>query len=237
MFKVFLVFILCFFFFTFYWSSSMRVAYPTRYIFGLKGSGKTTFFVRLMLKDLKNGFTVYTNIHDINIPGVRVFDVSDLGKFVPVPHSSVYIDEAALSYNNRDFKKFSSDMLEFICLVRHYKCKLTLNSQAFDVDVKIRDRVDQFFFVRRLGCYALVRPIVRRFSANDKTSENDSPVLPRYEFGGLLGWRVLFIPRYWKFFDSFSVSEKPDLKYNEVVGAWPDSAVLKNLNKLKKKLK
>ena len=48
------------------------------FIFGKKGSGKSTYMVYLMLRHLKRGWTVYTNMYDVCIPGVRFMDTASL---------------------------------------------------------------------------------------------------------------------------------------------------------------
>ena len=55
------------------------------FIFGKKGSGKSTYMVQLMLRHLKLGWTVYTNMYDVCIPGVRFMDTASLKTCVPDP--------------------------------------------------------------------------------------------------------------------------------------------------------
>ena len=52
--------------------------YKLCFIFGKKGAGKSTLMVHNMLKDLKRGWTVYTDIQDVNIPGSGTNDSSSL---------------------------------------------------------------------------------------------------------------------------------------------------------------
>ena len=108
------------------------------FIFGKKGSGKSTYMVYLMLRHLKRGWTVYTNMYDVCIPGVRFMDTDSLKTCVPDPHSVLFIDEGGLIWDNRGYKSFDKGYTEFFKLQRKYKCKVYINSQDFDIDKKIR---------------------------------------------------------------------------------------------------
>ena len=57
--------------------------YKLYMVFGKKGSGKSTLMTRLALDHLGKGWRVYCT-EPINVPGVRLFDVSDIGKLVMV---------------------------------------------------------------------------------------------------------------------------------------------------------
>lgn len=46
--------------------------YTLTFIFGKKGAGKTLLMVKMMLRDKRKGWHIYTDIQDVAIPGVRV---------------------------------------------------------------------------------------------------------------------------------------------------------------------
>lgn len=112
------------------------------FIFGKKGSGKSTYMISLMLHHLKRGWNVYTNMGDVCIPGVRVFPIDQLKTCAPEPHSVLFVDEGGLIWDNRGFKSFDKGYTEFFKLQRKYKCKVYINSQDFDIDKKIRQLTD-----------------------------------------------------------------------------------------------
>lgn len=190
------------------------------FIFGRKGSGKSTLMTKMMLRDIRHGWTVYTDMDGIKIPGVRLFKLSELSLSAPPPKSSVYLDEVGLSMDNRNFKNFTEGLRDFYALQRHYKIKVVVNSQAFDVDKKVRDRTDHFLYQTKIaGTIGITRPIVQVLKPNDLSSpNNDSPIIPSYKWGSLLQWHITWIPKYAKYFDSFSIVPRPETKYSVIPG-------------------
>ena len=72
------------------------------FIFGKKGAGKSTYMLYLMLRHLRQGWNVYTNMDDVKLDGVRVMDVAALKTCTPEPHSVLFIDEAGLIWEHRN---------------------------------------------------------------------------------------------------------------------------------------
>lgn len=198
---------------------SGRFANPNKliFLFGKKGSGKSTFMVKLMVRHLKKGWTVYTNMSDVNIPGVRIFDANSLSTSVPDAHSVIFIDEAGLIWDNRNHKSFSGGFTEFFKLQRKYKCKVYINSQSFDVDKKIRDLTDIMYLQTNIGnVIGITRPIIRTVKLIEASAEAESRIADSLKFGGLLSWKVTWLPRYFKYFDSFQAPERPSVPYSLV---------------------
>lgn len=188
------------------------------FLFGRKGSGKTTLMAKMMLKDKKRGWTIYTDVQGIKIPGARIFDLSELNTKSPPPKSAVYLDEVGLSMDNRNYKAFSSGLRDWYALQRHYKCKVVVNSQAFDVDKKVRDRTDSFYYVTKIaGTISIARPIVLKIKPNDMSNPSqDSPIVTSYRWGSLLAWKITWLPRYAKWFDSFEAPPREDVAYHAI---------------------
>lgn len=185
-------------------------------VFGKKGSGKTTFLVSQAFKYHKKKYTVYTNIQDLNLPWIRHFDVSDLGKFVPVENSVLLVDEAGTIYDNRKFKSFSDETRDFFKLQRHYKCIVFLASQSYDVDKKLRDLTDDMILCQSfLPWLAFRRPIRRKITLTEASSFGESRIADNLKFAFPTSWRFTFIPKYAKYFDSFRVDQKPEIPYYE----------------------
>lgn len=187
------------------------------FLFGKKGSGKSTYMVKLMLRDIKRGWTIYTNMEDVNIPHVRIFSAADLKSARPSEHSAVYIDEVGLIWDNRGFKDFDKGFTEFFKLQRKYKCKLVINSQAWDVDKKIRDLTDSMALQTNIGnVIGITRPIKRSITLTDPSADHDSRIADRLKFGKIWEWKFTWLPRYFKYFDSFDAPPRPYVKFREV---------------------
>lgn len=83
-------------------------------VFGKKGSGKSTYLVKLAVKYLKKGYLVYTNMDDMTVPGVRLIDINQLGEFVPESNSLLLVDEVGMIWDNRNFKNFKPEVRDFL---------------------------------------------------------------------------------------------------------------------------
>lgn len=219
-----------------------RSNYILRYYFGLKGSGKTSLMAKDMFFFKSKGWIVYTDIEGCTIPGVRQINLKDLAKYNPVQHSAIFLDEVGLSMNNREFKSFDAGLREFYALHRHLKCVVTVASQSFDADAFVRRRCDGFWFIQKIaGCLSLARPVVQKAKPNDMSSPaSDSPVLTYYKWGSLSSWRLTFLPRYARLFDSFCAPDREELPYEMIPGdEWSDKkaakAWLRHLNRQARK--
>lgn len=189
------------------------------FIFGKKGSGKSTYMVSLMLQHLKRGWNVYTNMDDVNIPGVRVFPIDQLKTCVPDPHSVLFVDEGGLIWDNRGFKSFDKGYTEFFKLQRKYKCKVYINSQDFDIDKKIRQLTDSMVLMNSIaGCIGVVRPILRKVALVEASANGESRVADNLKFGSLFQYRFLWLPKYFKYFDSYKAPERPSVDFSTVQG-------------------
>lgn len=204
---------------------SRRYANPYKliFIFGKKGAGKSTLMVKWMLRDLKHGWTVYTDIQDCIIPGVRIINGQDLSTFIPEPNSAVYLDEVGISFDNRNYKNFDSGLRDFFKLQRKYKCKVVMNSQSFDVDKKIRDTTDGMILQTSfLNMFTLSRPISRHVALVEATSNGDSRIADNLKFDSIFSWRVSFMPKYFKYFKSFSAPPRDPISFKQIAGDLKD---------------
>ena len=214
------VFILVLFFLFFGFNLySRRFANPYKliFIFGKKGAGKSTLMVRCMLRDLKHGWHVYTDIQDCIVPGVRIINSADLAKFVPDANSALYLDEVGIAFDNRSYKTFDSGLRDFFKLQRKYKCKVVMNSQSFDVDKKIRDVTDSMILQTAIGnVLTLSRPIRRSVTLCEATAQADSRIADNLKFESIFRWRIYFMPKYFKYFESFNAPERPSIPFREI---------------------
>lgn len=185
-------------------------------IFGKKGSGKSTLLVKLAKKYQKKKYIVYTNMTDCMLPGIRIIDPEKLGEFVPVENSVVLLDEVGMLYDNRNFKNFKPAVRDFFKLQRHYKVVVYLASQSFDIDKKLRDLTDKMFLVQSLNSWlAIVRPITKRITLTEASSQGESRISDNLKFQWIFSWRFVKIPKYAKYFQSFVAPDLPEIKYEE----------------------
>lgn len=192
--------------------------YRLHFLFGKKGSGKSTYMVKMMVQYLNKGWNVYTDMSDVVLPGVRVIDGSDLGAFVPEPNSVVFLDEAGIRFDSRNFKNFPPELRDFFKLQRKYRTIVYMNSQSFDVDKKIRDLTDYMYLqVNILRIFSIGKRIDRKVALVESTAQGDSRIAEDLKFSPWWHWTFTFIPRYAKYFESFEAPERPFLTFTEVV--------------------
>lgn len=185
-------------------------------VFGKKGSGKSSYLIKLAYRYLKRGWVVYTNMDDCVIPGVRIININHIGDYVPEAHSLLLLDEVGMVWDNRDFKKFRTEVRDFFKLQRHYKVLCYLASQTFDVDKKIRDLTDGMMLCTNfMTAWSLGRTISRRFVLTTPQGDSESRISEQLVFEPFWRWHLTYIPRYAKGYDSFQTPEKPALPYKE----------------------
>lgn len=173
--------------------------------------------IREMKKHLRHGWICYTDIQDCILPGVRIIDGQHLAHFAPEPHSAVFLDEVGISMDNRNYAKFPEGLRDFFKLQRKYKCKVIMNSQAFDVDVKVRNVTDSMILQTSIAnCISVSRPIRRSITLTEPSAEAESRIADRLIFAPIWRWRFYWMPAYFKYFDSFSAPERPPVPFREI---------------------
>ena len=189
--------------------------YKLYLVFGKKGSGKSTYLVKLARKHLKKGWIVYTNMEELFMPGVRHFEIKHLGDFVPEAHSMLILDEVGIIWDNRDYKTFKPQVRDFFKLQRHYHVKVYMASQTFDVDKKLRDLCDGMYLHSNFArVFTLGKRITRRVVITESTSEAESRISEDLKICPFWEWTLTYIPRWAKFFDSHAIPDKPHLRYS-----------------------
>lgn len=189
--------------------------YKLYLVFGKKGSGKSTYLVKLARKHFKKGWIVYTNMEELFMPGVRHFEIKHLGDFVPEAHSLLLLDEVGMIWDNRDYKTFKPQVRDFFKLQRHYHVKVYMASQTFDVDKKLRDLCDGMYLHSNFArVFTLGKRITRRVVITESTSEAESRISEDLKICPFWEWTLTYIPRWAKFFDSHAIPDKPHLRYS-----------------------
>lgn len=178
-------------------------------IFGLPRAGKTTLATAIAQKNLAGKSMlgipvhphVFTNFYckgcnKINFDEIAYYDYSD---------SLIIIDEISLHADNRDFKTFSKELLEFFKLHGHYHIDIIWISQSnSDADKKIRDITDTVYLVERsrIPFHSVVKKIYHNFSFANRQITDTYDLAPRLE------WQYINLRKYFKYFDSYAKSEK-----------------------------
>lgn len=191
--------------------------YKLTFDFGKKGAGKSCYMVRQMHRYLRKGWNVYTDMADVKIPGVRIISVGALSEFKPEPHSLVCLDEVGISMDNRSFKSFPPGLRDFFKYVRKMQVVVIMNSQAFDVDKKVRDTTDSMLLLQSIGSlFCIARPIYRTITLTAPSAESESRIADLLRFGWIFSWRFYYMPAYFRYFDSKSMPLRQDVPYTVV---------------------
>lgn len=194
-----------------------RNPYKLFLVFGKKGSGKSTYLVKLAIRYMKKGWEVYTNMSDMTVPGVRLIDVNQVGDFVPIAHSLLLLDEVGMIWDNRNFKNFKPSVRDFFKLQRHYKVVTYLASQTFDIDKKLRDLTDGMILnINVLNVLSIGKTIRRKITLTESTSEAESRIAEDLKFCPFWQWHFTWIPKYAKLFSSFSAPQLSELPWQPV---------------------
>lgn len=186
-------------------------------ILGLKGSGKSTYFAKMMKYYLKKGWNVYFDSPSCRIPGVRIFDAKDFGKFVPAPKSVVFFDESGITFDSRKFKELKDEVRDTFKYQRHYEFIVYLGSQDFDVDLKLRKLCDGIFLqIKKFRVFSIGKRVNRHVGLVKATAESEGRFGDDLEWAPFFTWTFTYIPKYTKDNDSFHAPPKPYLPYRLV---------------------
>ena len=160
--------------------------YRLTMIFGKKGSGKSTLMVKLAYKYLSRGWRVYCTER---LDGCYFIDYSDIGFFNIPPNSVLLVDEAGMVWDNRAFKKFPTEIRDWFKLQRHYRVKVYLFSQSFDVDKKLRDLTDDLYLcTNMLRVFSWAKRIRRRVILTKPTADSPARIDEELRFDSFLFW-------------------------------------------------
>lgn len=210
--------------------------YKLTMVFGKKGSGKSTLMVRLAYQYLAKGWTVFCTER---LDGCIHIDYKDIGyKHIP-PESLLLIDEVGMIWDKRDFAKFPAAVRDWFKLQRHYRVKVIMFSQSFDVDKKLRDLTDDMFLVtNKLRIFSWAKRIIRTVVLVQPGPDKPARIDEELKFDSFLWWpfgsRILtYIPRWAPYFDSHNCPQL-EVKDWEVQ---PEINVPKSLIKARKKEK
>ena len=193
-------------------------------VFGKKGSGKSTLLTRLAIKYAKQGRIVYSNT-PIYYPGIRLYNVEDIGKYTFPPYSIVMVEEVGMIWDNREFKSFRTDVRDWFKLQRHHKVTVFLFSQTFDIDVKLRNLTDLMYMcTNHFNVISIARRVNRKLVIVEPTGESEGRIADGYvlqplilQFFGMRSLYFTWIPKYKKYFKTDLIEEElPEIEYHEI---------------------
>lgn len=193
--------------------------------FGLPGSGKTTlmaYFAKKYTSKRSRYTNVYCNV-GLAIDGVIHIDNECIGKY-NLHDGVLLIDEATLFADNRSYKEFSKDKIEYFLLHRHFNVDILLFTQQWDaVDRKIRVITDRVYYVYKgllLGKwftsyyripYGIIIPDPNKKGASGEKLGDIIQGYCKPSFLVRIFSPKLFRPLYYKYFDSWSCPYRDEL--------------------------
>lgn len=235
---IFLVFCLCFPLFCFLFHKSTRKflnPYKLIFVFGKKGSGKSTLLQKLSFQYACKGWTVYsTEVPDIGqiVPfkqkknhrrkqededqsflTIRKIDPKKIFEYQFPPKSCIFIDEVSLIWDNRNFKNMDPKVVAWFRYQRHYKCRVYLFSQSFDIDKKLRDLCDEMYIVNKFArilvrAKRIIRKPIVVHPSPEAPARIDEDLVVDGPLMAIFGGRIYAsIPHWSKTYDSFKSLE------------------------------
>lgn len=196
--------------------------------FGLPRTGKTTMIAKMALKisrDIRAGRSPYKQIlGNVDLKGIPYYtkiSFDMLGRYA-TPFSAIFIDEATIEADSRQFKSFQKYTNDFLMLHGHWSCGLFFFCQIFDaVDRRIRMLTNNCYYMFKLPIlgkwfthyyripYSIMIPDPKK---ND--TEKFGEIVTGYHKPDIftrLFTPPLYRPLYYKYFDSWIVPELPPL--------------------------
>lgn len=193
--------------------------------FGLPGCGKTTMLAKLAYDAAYKKKSPYKHIYgNIALSGIDKYvqiKSSDLGSYMLID-ALILIDEGSLQFDNRDYKNFTKNFVEFFLLHRHFNVDVAIFIQKYDaVDVKIRNIADRVYYLHKSFLTGWYKTIVWRIpygimipSKNDSGSSKYGEIIQGYYKPPVLSRLLtpnLKRKKYYPYFDSWDRPEYPPL--------------------------
>lgn len=192
-------------FITMYFNVKYNSPYLLIMILGKKGSGKTTDIVKLNMKYRAKGWTTYSTER---IPDTYLIDYQDIGFYELAERSVLFIDEVGILWHKREFKAFLKEVREWFKLQRHRKIRVYCYSQSYDMDSSLRELADEIWIMKKLfGCISMKRKIVKNLGLVEASAEAESRIVENLQMVPIIlpgSTKFNFIPKYSRYFDSFS---------------------------------
>lgn len=205
----------------FYYVYKFRNPYKLVMIFGKKGCGKSTYACKLAYEYKKKGWNVFSNMY---IKGVNYFDINKLETCTLPENSLLIVDEAGITYNNRNYKDFKQGVVIFYKMQRHERVACYLFSQSFDVDLKLRDLTDRMYLMTNLfGICSYLKQIRKYPTIRTSEASAGGELVDAVEFTSFLGFpfgsrKICWIPKWYKNHDSFNKLDREKVPFKVLDG-------------------
>lgn len=199
-----------------------------RMFFGVPGCGKTTLAVRELVKDRDHRYT-YANFETDHPLIFDKYSPTGLGQWTFPPHSLIALDEASCEWNNRSFKSFPPELIEYLKKHRHFKVDIDLYSQSWDdVDITARRLVEELWYIKKLPLGISVARRIWKSIDIDKRDKDAKvgQIIDGYKKASIFNillkkwrdksWKFYFRPHWYGFFNSWEKITLP-IKYGNAV--------------------
>lgn len=181
-------------------------------VFGLPGMGKTSFLTKVAQLNLRGKSYMGIPVHEkvftnFECAGCYKLDFNKLGIY-HFENALILIDEIMLLADSRDFKSFPEHLKYFFSHHRHFDCTVLFCSQYWsDCDKRIRGVTDRYYLITCSSFFPLsyIKPIVRHFDVYQGT------IFDGYTLGPPISWKVVYRPRWYMYFDSYTQRELPPI--------------------------
>lgn len=154
---------------------------------------------------------IFSNDKAFIFDDVIYYDIRTLGMWKPVEHSLVLMTEAGINLSNRNTLTLSEYAERFFAYYGHLKLDLIYDSQADDVDIKLRNRTDYFYLVKKFGDNP--NSVVQEIQYNLDVNHETHKVEEMYDYNSSFLWKILYRlvhkrftlhrKKYYKYFDSW----------------------------------
>lgn len=201
-------------------------------VFGKPGAGKTTYLASIVAKNEKKRklcayipFLRYVSFvrpysviycNDDSVFGTVYYSPASLGHWKPAKNSLILMSEAGVHWNNRNTMKCDPAAHRLWAVHRHLFVDIVWESQTVDVDIKLRQRTDHIWLLKK-ALLNRSKSILQRVAFAIDVNDEQHTIAEMYDvpktiLGKLLskltgGRKTLKRKRYYKWFNSWSEDE------------------------------
>ncbi len=198
-------------------------------VFGKPGAGKTTYLASIVAKnEFKKKLCVYIPFlrkipftrpysviycNDKSVYNTVYFDPSSVGHWKPARGSCILLSEAGVYWNNRNTMKADYAGHRLWAIHRHLGIDIIWESQTVDVDIKLRQRTDHIWLLKKCLLNrnnSTVQRVAFSIDVNDEQHViSEMYDVPKTFLGKILsrltgGRKTLHRRQFYKYFNSWS---------------------------------